>query len=79
MLPSLSSFQETGLDIRPGKKSIDLREEIVLPLLTIQQYGLMKIQELLKAGDLDEESRLVYEKLVTRSLFGNINASRNSA
>jgi phosphoenolpyruvate carboxylase len=48
-------------------------------LLTIQQYGLMKIQELLKAGDLDEESRLIYEKLVTRSLFGNINASRNSA
>ena len=38
-----------------------------------------KIQELLKAGDLDEESRLIYEKLVTRSLFGNINASRNSA
>ena len=79
LLLKLTGFETLMEDQPAGKKSIDLREEIVLPLLTIQQYGLMKIQELLKAGDLDEESRLVYEKLVTRSLFGNINASRNSA
>lgn len=78
-LLKLTGFETLMEDQPAGKKSIDLREEIVLPLLTIQQYGLMKIQELLKAGDLDEESRLIYEKLVTRSLFGNINASRNSA
>lgn len=79
LLLKLTGFDQLMQDQPAGKKSIDLREEIVLPLLTIQQYGLMKIQELLKAGDMDEESRLVYEKLVTRSLFGNINASRNSA
>jgi len=57
-----------------SKMSIDYREHIVLPLLTIQQYALQKIEE-----TTDEQLRLVYEKMVTRSLFGNINASRNSA
>lgn len=68
-----------------GKASIDVRESIVLPLLTIQQYALKKIQELEKAdinlpaaGRNDKEIE-VFEKIVTRSLFGNINASRNSA
>ncbi len=62
-----------------GKASIDVRESIVLPLLTIQQYALKKIQELEKAEVRDQEQIDVYEKIVTRSLFGNINASRNSA
>jgi phosphoenolpyruvate carboxylase len=52
-----------------------MREEIVQPLLTIQQYALLTIQNnKLSAKELD-----VMEKMVTRSLFGNINASRNSA
>ncbi|WP_370898260.1 phosphoenolpyruvate carboxylase [Chryseobacterium gossypii] len=55
-----------------SRKSVKMREKIVLPLLSIQQYALMKIQK----GDKNKEA---YEKLVTRSLFGNINASRNSA
>ena len=62
-----------------GKASIDIRESIVLPLLTIQQYALIKIQELRKESPKDDNQIEVYEKLVTRSLFGNINASRNSA
>ena len=62
-----------------GKASIDIRESIVLPLLTIQQYALKKIQQLEKEHPKDEELIKIYEKLVTRSLFGNINASRNSA
>lgn len=62
-----------------GKASIDVRESIVLPLLTIQQYALKKIQELEKAEVRDQEQITVFEKIVTRSLFGNINASRNSA
>ena len=62
-----------------GKASIDVRESIVLPLLTIQQYALKKIQELEKAAVRDEAQIKVFEKIVTRSLFGNINASRNSA
>ena len=62
-----------------GKASISMRESIVLPLLTIQQYALKKIQELEKAEVRDEEQIKVFEKIVMRSLFGNINASRNSA
>ncbi len=61
------------------KASINVRESIVLPLLTIQQYALTKIQELTKASVKDDEKIAVYEKIVMRSLFGNINASRNSA
>lgn len=61
-----------------GKASIEVREQIVLPLLVIQQYALMKIKSL-SALNNSQELVAVYEKLVTRSLFGNINASRNSA
>ena len=62
-----------------GKASIDIRENIVLPLLTIQQFALRKIQELQNEETINQEELQVYEKMVMRSLFGNINASRNSA
>ena len=62
-----------------GKASIAIRESIVLPLLTIQQYALKEIQKLQKQENIDPKELEVYEKIVTRSLFGNINASRNSA
>lgn len=55
-----------------SRKSIKLRENIVLPLLVIQQYALMKIH------NKDTEVHEVYEKMVMRSLFGNINATRNA-
>ena len=61
-----------------GKASIEMRENIVLPLLTIQQYALKKVQDLQKSGG-NEKEIIVFEKMVMRSLFGNINASRNSA
>jgi phosphoenolpyruvate carboxylase len=62
-----------------GKASIDIRERIVLPLLTIQQYALLRINELNKEEKPDLDLIKTYEKIVTRSLFGNTNASRNSA
>jgi phosphoenolpyruvate carboxylase len=49
-----------------------------LPLLTIQQFALKQIQEL-QADEENKEKIEVFEKMVMRSLFGNINASRNSA
>ncbi|SFR31737.1 Phosphoenolpyruvate carboxylase, type 1 [Robiginitalea myxolifaciens] len=55
-----------------SRESIRIRESIVLPLLVIQQYALQRV------AAKDEESQL-YRKIVTRSLYGNINASRNSA
>lgn len=79
LILKLSGF-ETLMENEPvGKASIEVRESIVLPLLTIQQYALRKIQELEKAEVKDEKQIEVFEKLVTRAMFGNINASRNSA
>ncbi len=57
-----------------GKQSILMREKIVLPLLTIQQYALGKLQ--VQASD--PSLKDAYDKLVTRSMFGVINAARNS-
>jgi phosphoenolpyruvate carboxylase len=79
LILKLTGFKVLMEEEPVGKASIDIRESIVLPLLTIQQYALKKIQELQKESPVDKELIEVYEKLVTRSLFGNINASRNSA
>jgi phosphoenolpyruvate carboxylase len=62
-----------------GKASIDIREQIVMPLLAIQQYASSQIIEMKRTNMVNEKLVKVYEKLVTRSLFGNTNASRNSA
>jgi phosphoenolpyruvate carboxylase len=62
-----------------GKASIDVRESIVLPLVTIQQYALRKLQAFQKQKSPDKEQIEVFEKIVTRTLYGIINASRNSA
>ena len=79
LILKLTNYKELMQNNPVGKASIDIRENIVLPLLTIQQYALLKIQELQKEGKTDSKLIKVYEKMVTRSLFGNINASRNSA
>ncbi len=55
-----------------SRESIQIRENIVRPLLVIQQYALQKVGQ-------NTEFKEQYEKIVTRSLYGNINASRNSA
>ncbi|MBI9072898.1 MAG: phosphoenolpyruvate carboxylase [Melioribacteraceae bacterium] len=55
-----------------SRNSIMIREQIVLPLLVIQQAALQKIEQ-------SCENKELYEKIVKRSLYGNINASRNSA
>ena len=62
-----------------GKASIEVREAIVLPLLAIQQFALKKVKELKDQENVNKELLETYEKIITRSLFGNINASRNSA
>jgi len=61
-----------------ARLSIELRERIVLPLLVTQQFALMKIHELRRENE-DDPLIEDYEKMVVRSLYGNINASRNSA
>jgi phosphoenolpyruvate carboxylase len=58
--------------------SIQMRQRIELPLLTIQQYALTKIREM-EESKAPHENKAVYEKLVMRCSFGIINAERNSA
>ncbi len=79
LILKLAGYDELMQNNKVGKASIDIHENIVLPLITIQQYALINIQTLLKNGNANPELLKVYEKMVTRSLFGNINASRNSA
>jgi phosphoenolpyruvate carboxylase len=72
MLLLISGYDELMAEEKVSRSSIEIREKIVLPLLIIQQYALQKVA-------LDTDFKSVYEKIITRSLYGNINASRNSA
>ncbi|CAI8336407.1 MAG: Phosphoenolpyruvate carboxylase [Flavobacteriaceae bacterium] len=79
MLYKLTGSRKLMSEEPAGKLSIEARESIVLPLLTIQQHALKKLQELKKDPIKNKDEIIIYDKIVTRSLFGNINASRNSA
>ena len=73
----LSGKNELMADYPVEQLSIQMRERIVLPLTTIQQFAMSKIREI------DEQpgntaSKDTYGKLVIRSSFGIINAGRNS-
>ncbi|MEO8582238.1 MAG: phosphoenolpyruvate carboxylase [Flavitalea sp.] len=73
----LSGKSELMADYPVELLSIQMRERIVLPLTTIQQYAMSCIRDM-------EEKQSVsplkerFEKLVIRSSFGIINAGRNS-
>jgi len=57
------------------RRSIAMREDIVLPLTTIQQFALLEL-----AREEDSPWRTEgLEKLVVRTMFGIINAARNAA
>lgn len=72
MTLEISGYEKLMQDEPLNKASVLMREKIVLPLLAIQQYALDKIHN-------KSELKEMYEQMVIRSLFGNINASRNSA
>ncbi|WP_296699999.1 phosphoenolpyruvate carboxylase [Algoriphagus sp.] len=71
-LKIVSDMDELMGDNQVSKRSIAIREKIVLPLITIQQYA---IQSMLETG----ESSELLQKLILRSMFGIINAARNAA
>ncbi|MBL7744791.1 MAG: phosphoenolpyruvate carboxylase [Chitinophagaceae bacterium] len=77
-LTKLSGRDELMGDYPVDQLSIQMRERIVLPLLTIQQYGLTRIREM-DEQQIQSPMKTVYEKLVMRCSFGIINAGRNSA
>ena len=72
MLLLISGYDNLMEEEPVSWESIKIRDSIVLPLLLIQQYALQIVSEKPEKTD-------IYEKIITRSLYGNINASRNSA
>ena len=74
----LSGNSELMADFPVDQLSIQMRERIVLPLLTIQQYAITRVREL-EEQLISTPVKQTYEKLVMRCSFGIINAGRNSA
>ncbi|MCF8225415.1 MAG: phosphoenolpyruvate carboxylase [Bacteroidales bacterium] len=67
------------MDKKPvNRLSIQMRQRIELPLLTIQQYALDRLRNL-KPNEGNKRLINTYEKLAMRCSFGIINAERNSA
>jgi phosphoenolpyruvate carboxylase len=77
ILKSITGQKKLMDNVPHIRASIDLREEVVLPLLVIQQFALTILRD--HANDLDEDSIHKFEKIVLKALATNINASRNSA
>jgi phosphoenolpyruvate carboxylase len=74
----LSGKNELMADYPVDQLSIQMRERIVLPLATIQQFAITKVREMEEQLE-DAPIKAVYEKLAMRASFGIINAGRNSA
>jgi Phosphoenolpyruvate carboxylase len=74
----ISGKTELMADYPVEQLSIQMRERIVLPLTTIQQYAMTRIRQM-EQQSATSGQREIYEKLVIRSSFGIINAGRNSA
>lgn len=72
----LSGKHELMQDYPIEQLSIQMRERIVLPLSTIQQYAIVKFRESEQSGS---GMKKIFEKLIIRCSFGIINAARNSA
>jgi phosphoenolpyruvate carboxylase len=76
MILEVSGLSELMENNPVNRDSVKLRERIVLPLITIQQFG---IQQLRNTENADKPYTGLYKKLVLRCMFGIINAARNSA
>jgi phosphoenolpyruvate carboxylase len=74
----LSGKAELMSDYPVEQLSVQMRERIVLPLTTIQQYAITRVREL-EEKFVNSPLKSSYEKLVMRCSFGIINAGRNSA
>lgn len=75
MLLKITGYSQLLQEAPTNRKSIAIREEMILPLAVIQQYALHKTRTLPP----DDPTLPAYKKLIVRCFFGNINAGRNSA
>jgi phosphoenolpyruvate carboxylase len=78
MVLQLSGHTELMEEYPIEQLSVQMRERIVLPLLTIQQYAITQAREL-QEKLVSSPLQPVFEKLTMRCSFGIINAARNSA
>jgi phosphoenolpyruvate carboxylase len=76
MILEVSGLSELMENNPLNRDSVKLREKIVLPLITIQQFALQQLR-LLEENEKPFER--IYQKLILRCMFGIINAARNSA
>jgi phosphoenolpyruvate carboxylase len=74
MLLELTGCQLLMEEYPVERRSIAIREKIVLPLVIIQHYALQCLDK-----SADEELRKIYNKLVIRTVYGIVNAGRNLA
>ena len=74
----ISGKRELMSDYPVEQMSIQMRERIVLPLTTIQQFAISRIRDI-QEKMIPDPLKSAYEKLVIRCSFGIINAGRNSA
>lgn len=58
------------------RKSISLREKIVLPLVIIQHYALQQLNKAKESKTIDPNQE-IYDKLIIRTIYGIVNAGRN--
>jgi len=79
MIFAVSGHKELMEGYPTEQFSIHMRDRIVLPVATIQQYAIAKIREMEAAKISSSEEKDSYEKMVMRCSFGLINAGRNSA
>lgn len=75
-LLKLSGHTQLMEEYAVDRSSIQMRERIILPLITIQQFALTHVRE---GTEMSDEMREAFENLVVRCSFGIINAGRNSA
>jgi phosphoenolpyruvate carboxylase len=74
----MTGKKELMADYPVEQLSIAMRERIVLPLVTIQQFAIASIRNA-EEQLVNDPLKETFEKLVMRSSFGIINAGRNSA
>ena len=74
MLLELTDSQVIMQEYPVEKRSIAVRERIVLPLVLVQHYALQCLN-----NNKNPELNDVYNKLVIRTVYGIVNAGRNLA
>lgn len=76
MILEVSGLEELMENNPVNRDSVKLRERIVLPLITIQQFALQQLRD---ADPKEKAFEKQFRKLAMRCTFGIINAARNSA